>query len=305
MTGKKIKLSKELKIGIVTISTLLIFIWLTNFLLSKDFFHPEKKCYAIYDDVDGLSPSDPVVMKGMKIGKVRKMFFTSPQNPKIVVTFYIDDKIEIPENSIATISGTILGSKSIIIVPGNAKSLIKSGDTLASCVEDGLTTTISKQLEPLKARTENMLNVIDTMLHNLNTSINYVENITYNVDNLMTTEKNKIADIINNFEAISATLKANHNNITTIMSNFSAISDSIAKINISQTIASLNTALSKTNSALGKIEKGEGSLGLLINDDKLYKQLDSASNSLDKLLKDIQKNPKRYVSVSVFGKKDK
>lgn len=316
---------KEVKIGVISLISLILFVWLCNFFLGKNFLRPEKYCYAVYDSVEGLAPSDFVIIQGMHVGKIKKMEFIGQINPKILVTFTLKPDVHVPSNSIARIqSSGLLGSKCITIKFGDAKTYVQSGDTLMSEVEKGMFEEINQQIAPIKWKTEKLIGSMDsaitvvTAIFNAQTqqsiqqsfvhiqqSLEHIKNMTNTTDDLLSSEKNKIASIINNLESVSSMLQSNNKQITNIIHNFSQISDTIRQANVAKTFHELNSTLTKTASVMDKIESGEGSLGLLVNDKQLYNELNQASINLSKLLEDIQKNPGRYVSVSVFGKKQK
>ena len=113
-------------------------------------------------------------------------------------------------------------------------------------------------------------------------------------------QKSHLANIINNVESISKNLKQNNENITDILVNFSNLSDSLAKAKIPTTINKVNKALEDINFVLEKINSGQGSIGLLLNDKKLYNEVAKAARDLNLLLEDIKANPSKYIKVSVF-----
>jgi len=100
--------------------------------------------------------------------------------------------------------------------------------------------------------------------------------------------------------AISQNLRNNNKNLNKIIQNFSSLSDSLAQSNLPQTVHKLDSSLIMMKDVLNKINSGQGTLGMLVNNDTLYKNLENASNKLDLLLNDIKNNPKRYVNFSVI-----
>ena len=152
---------------------------------------------------------------------------------------------------------------------------------------------------------ENTRRNLEKSFDNITSTIANLEHTTQNIDTLVSAQKGRMAIIMANIESITTNIKNNNQKISEVLSNFSKISDTIVKANIGSTITTLNNTLSKTSEIMSKIEKGEGSLGLLINDKKLYNQLDKSSKDLDLLLEDMRLNPERYVQFSVFGKNPK
>ncbi|MFZ4549458.1 MAG: MCE family protein, partial [Bacteroidales bacterium] len=197
----------------------------------------------------------------------------------------------------------------------------KDEDTLSNQLQASLAEEVSIQMLPIKRKAETLLTSIDSVLimvqyvfnentrmnlsksfENIKIAIDNLKNTTFNIDTLVSTQRNRLSHIIGNVESISSNIEKNNEKITTILSNFSIISDSLAKSNIKQTIENANKAISNVSNVFDKINNGKGTLGLLVNNDTLYNQINNAASSLDKLLIDIKSNPSRYIKISVFGK---
>ncbi|MCF6184276.1 MAG: MlaD family protein [Bacteroidales bacterium] len=317
---------RYVKTGILFIIIIIMSIWGVNYIRSNDLLSGQIKLYGVYDDVKELSEGNSVFLNGTKIGKIYKVDFLDGNLNKLVVEFHIRNDIKIPDSSIAMITSIdIMGTMGLkILINKKSKTYYKSGDTLSTRVENSLSEEVNKQILPLKIKTENMIGTLDSLLvafrsvFNPKTRINIkksfehiqitlrnLESTTSTLDTLMTTEKARIAKIINNAESITNNLKANNDNINKILSNFGDISDSLSASGFVNIIHNADSAIYKLNTVLNKIAEGKGSLGLLIHDDKLYYELKNASSDLDDLLLDIKNNPKRYVRFSAFdfGKK--
>ncbi len=317
------KLTKEIKIGGVVIFAILAFIWGVNFLKSRDIFLQEKTCFAFYKKVDGLVNSNPVYLSGIKVGYVKNVEFVSVNSSEVKVTLVFNNKINIPKNSIAKIySADLMGSRAIQIIMGDSKEMLAENDILKTEIEADLKEEINRQVVPLKLKAEELMSSFDSVLiaiklvfnentrknltysfENIKISLDNIKNMTYNVDTLVSNQRNRLSQIIINFESISHNIRNNNDKISNIITNFSALSDTLVKSNINQTINNTNKALADVASIMNKINKGEGSLGMLINNDSLYNNLQSSAKNLDLLLIDLKKNPERYVNISIFGKK--
>jgi phospholipid/cholesterol/gamma-HCH transport system substrate-binding protein len=315
-----VKIRKEVKVGAAFVIATAILIWGLMYLKGLELLRTSRTFYAVYDHVNGLVAANQVTIKGMKVGQVQKLYF-DPGNPeKIIVELYILGDYPIPKNSDARIfSSSLLGSREVEILPGNSKILANDGDTLFSQTEATLGEEVNRQLLPLKQKAENLISSIDTVaviiqqVLNKNTRENLVqaiehvkqtlENIahtTHNLDTLMGSQRNNLAGIINNMESISSNLQKNNGKITNIITNFSNISDSLAAARIPYTLARVNSAVTQLDSVLYKINRGDGSVGQLLNNEQLYKEVEKAARDLNLLLEDIKANPSKYVKVSVF-----
>jgi phospholipid/cholesterol/gamma-HCH transport system substrate-binding protein len=317
----KFKISKELKTGIIFVFASAILIWGIMYLKGMELFKHKMIVYAMYDRVNGLVVANNVAISGMKVGQVKDMYFSTKNKGKIIAELYISEQYPIPANSVARInnSDNLIGGKYVEIVLGDSKEILKDGDTLKSYIEASLGESLNQQLGPLKTKAEKLIGSIDTVAtliqevlnkdtrDNLAASISHIKDAlsnlshtTYYLDTLVGSQRNHLANIIGNIESISQNLKNNNEKINNIITNFSNISDSLAKAQIPQTIEQVNKAVKDIDLAVDKINKGQGTLGMLLNDEKLYKEVEKAARDLNLLLEDIKANPSKYVKVSVF-----
>jgi phospholipid/cholesterol/gamma-HCH transport system substrate-binding protein len=317
----KIKLTKELRVGLIFVMATAILIWGLMYLKGMELFKHRMIVYAVYDRVNGLVVANNVAISGMKVGQVKDMYFSPTQRGKIICELYISKSYPIPVNSVARInnSDNLIGGKYVEIVLGDSKQILENGDTLKSIIEASIGESLTQQLIPLKNKTEKLIGSIDTVAtliqqvlnkdtrDNLAASISHIKDVlnnlshtTYYLDTLVGSQRSHLANIISNVESISLNLKNNNQKITNILNNFSELSDSLAKANIPATIAQVHKAVADIDIAVNKINNGQGTLGLLLNDDKLYKEVEKAARDLNLLLEDIKANPQRYVKVSVF-----
>jgi phospholipid/cholesterol/gamma-HCH transport system substrate-binding protein len=282
--------------------------------------------YATYAALDGVTESNPVMLNGFKIGQIKSL---SLQNKggyyPILVEFSLDKAIKVPKFSIAkVISSDLFGAKAIELILSDSKEFLENGDTLQTASEMDLKTAVDKRIAPLQKKAENLISDVDSVMTSVNNVLDAksqanlkssIENIKLTfaslaktataLDGLLAVEQAKLAAILSNVNSITKNLENNNEKLTRVISNFSNISDSLAKSNLKQVIENTNLVMAQTKDIMYKVNSGKGTMGLLINNDSLYVKLDKTVGDLDKLLIDLRKNPSRYVSVSVFGKKDK
>ena len=312
------KLSNETKVGVLAALAIALLFIGYSFLKGNDVFTSDNMYFTDYDNVDGLTTSKPVLVNGYQIGRVSKMYLMD--NGKIRTEFKIKSEYDIPSNTIARIvSESILGGKAIVFDIGNSKTLARNGDPLQSDVQANL----MEKVEPLQNKVENLVVKLDSVLSAVNTalddefqrdfknslrsiskSLNNVEKITTDVESLMGSERIRLARIMQNLESITNNFNKNTVTINKILANLDNMSSELSKTEIKATIDNANKAMHDVSLITDKINKGEGSLGLLLNDDKLYDNLSNASLSLDQLIQDVKANPGRYIRLSIFGKKD-
>ncbi len=319
------KITKEAKVGIITVIAIVLFLYGFNYLKGKNIFDPQRKFYAVYSDIDGLVEANPLLINGYKVGTVGKILLTRDTVIHIIVTFYLDNDVLIPKNSIAkVISSDILGSKAVQLVLGAGNDYAISGDTLNSAQEDNLKQSVNKTIAPLQKKAEGLIASIDSVMvvvqavfnqqtqqnlaksfESIKLAISSLETSSYRLDTLIISEKLKISSILTKINILATTLSSNSDKLSNLINNFSNISDSLAKSNLTATINNADLILSQASGIIHKINKGEGTVGMLINNETLYRKLDQSAADLDILLNDLRINPERYIHFSVFGRKDK
>lgn len=319
-------ISKEFKVGVVVIVALVLMVIGVQYLKGINIFDSQDYYIAKYDQIDGLTESNPVVLKGYKVGLVKSIELDPSGDGTLIVQLLINkENLNIPEDSRAKIySSDFFGSKAIELVLGESIVMAEPGDELEGAREEDITTALRKELEPLRARTEELIDDIDEIINNmkgvfeseatqglprafesLQRSLETFEKTSLRLDSTIAENKARIGSIMSNVESITSNLESNNDRITQVMSNVEEITDSLRRVNFVKTMAKADSAMTSFASIMEKIDEGEGSMGLLVNDDSLHNALVDAAKELEVLLDDIESNPDRYIHFSVFGKKDK
>ncbi len=309
------KISNETKIGALTTIAIAILILGYSFLSGNDVFSGSNKFYAIYKSVEGLTVSKPVLVNGFQIGRVSKMVLGN--DGRTVVEFKVDDKYNVPVNTLAKLVSTdLLGGKAIVFELGTSKEYAENKDTLRADVQGSL----AESLQPIQTKAENLITKLDSSLAAINkilnpnfqknvdrsftsiaNSLQTLEGTTKKIDNLVGAQTGHINGILSNAEAASDNLKTTTVGLNGITNNFQRFSSDLANSNIKQTLDNANKSVADLQLTLSRINSNKGSLGLLLNDDSLYRNLQNASSNLNLLFIDLKANPKRYVHFSVFG----
>ena len=311
------KISNETKIGALTAIAITILILGYSFLKGNDVFSGSNRFYAIYKSVDGLSISKPVLVNGFQIGRISRMNLLPDGHT--IVEFNVQSQYNVPSNTLAKLVSTdLLGSKAIVFQYGNSNTFAEDKDTLRADIEGSL----AQSLEPIQTKAENLISRLDSSLESINkvlnpnfqknvdrsfvsiaNSLQTLEGTTKKIDALVGSQTGHINGILANAESVSSNLKNSSSQLTGITSNFQKVSSDVANSNIKQTLDNANKAMADLQATISRINSNQGTLGLLLNDDKMYRNLNEASSSLNSLLIDFKANPKRYVSFSVFGGK--
>lgn len=320
------KIRKEVKIGAIMIIAIALLFWGANYLKGINLLEKNKRFFAIYERVDGLGSSNPVVINGYKVGQVEEISFLPDNSGRLLVKFSVtEENFRISKDTRAKIiSSDLLGSKSIELQLGTSNEELQNLDTLESDVEASLTEAVNQQIAPLKRKAEDLISTVDSAIitvsaifnkkarsdldasfSSIKNSLETFERTMNQVDGMVKDERNKISEVLTHLESITRNLANNNDKLTASLENIEAISDSLAGANLKQTVNNASIAMTEVASVMQKINQGEGSLGQLINNDTLYNNLERSADDLDKLLLDMRLNPERYVHFSIFGRKKK
>jgi phospholipid/cholesterol/gamma-HCH transport system substrate-binding protein len=317
-----VKLSKEFKIGVVVVCAIAALIWGINFLKGTNLFSRKYHLYAVYPRIDNLKPSDALQINGYKVGQINHISILQRDDRNfILVEFLLTEDVDIPKKSIArAVSNDILGNKAVELIFSKEKELVEDGDTLIAETEQGLKESFNKQIAPLQAKAESLLASVDSVMSVVNLMLNArtrenidksfesvrkailsIEQTAYSIHEMVDP---KLSSILTNINNITANLNKSEQKINNILSNFSSISDSLAKAELRGAVDNAAKSMHELNTLLARINEGQGTLGKLARNDSLYNNLNKSAEHLDRLLKDLNENPKRYVHFSIFGKKN-
>jgi phospholipid/cholesterol/gamma-HCH transport system substrate-binding protein len=320
------KLTKEVKVGITVALALLILGWGINFLKGKDVFLSGYKLVGVYSHIDGLTEASPIYYKGFRIGAVREISIQNGQGD-LAVTMFIEEDIHFPKNTVAQIySLDLMGSKGIRFMYGDASELLESGDIIETSVTGDLADQVSQEVMPLKDKAENLVMKMDSVFSGIEKVIkgdhgydlalaitNFkelsanIQSITASIDQSLKSE-GSLGSSLANIDSFTSILKDKGEALSGTMDNLNMVSQQLANTKIDSVVNQLNTTLYSLNGVIKTAGEGEGTLGMLLNDQQLYANLNETAISLDRLLDDIRSQPKRYVSFSAIsfgGKKDK
>ena len=294
------------------ITGLLMTVFSFNYLKGINLLDKSRTFIVVYDNVEGLTPSNPVTINGYKIGKVQKINFSDDGSNKLEIILLIDNEVEFSKSSKAELYETgLIGGKAIAIIPSYTdKSIALDGDYLIGTIKPGFTELVNQRLSPLQEKLESAIQNADEVMLTINRVLD--ENT-----------KNSLQKSISNFEKISSTLNEATENINSLISNNSssidktlknieltseklnAITENISDANIKELINNINITVTDFNSIITKANNGEGSISKFLDNDAVFNNLEKATSELEILINDIKSNPDRYVHFSIFGKKSK
>ena len=295
------KISKEIKTAILVLGSIALFIFGFSYLKGKDLFSKDNVFYTEFN-YNALSPSALVTIKGNKVGKVEAITYDY-ETGKTRVSFSVDEQFKFSKNSIVRLYELgIMGGNAITIIPANDKEYAQKNDFLKSEVEHGLVTSLTKNFSGLSTGLDATLKKADTLLSGLNSlveddsekglknaiaelnaTMKSFKNLSYSLNKMMTDDASKLNSMLSSFSQTAE--------------SFKKLGDTLDKANLGETVAGLDKTLNNLNGVLSSIESGEGTMGKLMKDEKLYNNFEAAAKELEELLQDIKLHPKRYFRV--------
>lgn len=318
------KISNETKVGALTAIAIVLLILGFNFLKGKTIFKTGHFIYGEYPDAKGLMVSNPVYINGFNVGSVYEIENTDATLKTIHVSMKLKGSYNIPINSIAGIAGNPLGTPSIEIKLGNATTFLQSGDRINTSSDAGLFGGLTNKIGPVADQLKVTTHTLDSVLRNINSIFdasakNNLQSVIANmnrttaslmgsaasIEKMINAQSGSIAQSMNNLNKFTKGLADNSDKITNTLTNLETTASNLSKADIDGSVKNLKAAIDKVNKLIDKAGSKDGSLGLLMTDKALYNNLINTVRSANILLDDIRTHPKRYVSISVFGKKDK
>ena len=297
-------MTKEIRIAIVAILGIVILYFGMNFLKGKSFFSNQHAYYIKFQNVSGLAESNPIYANGYRVGTVKSITYDYKGNNGVIVSFDVDNHLRIPKGSSASIESDLMGNvKMNLLLSGNPLEYIEPGDTIVGELNAGLMRKVSAlvpTIEQMLPKLDSILTSVNTLmadpaiaqsLHNIRTTTDNLSESTQKLNTLMAKLDKSVPGMVD---------KANG-----VLDNTTRLTANLAAVDIQKTMDEVNQTLANVKAVTEKINGKSGTLGLLMNDDRLYYGLTTTINNADSLLNNIREHPKRYVHFSLFGKKEK
>jgi phospholipid/cholesterol/gamma-HCH transport system substrate-binding protein len=318
------KISNETKVGVLASIAITFMILGFNFLKGKTLLKTGNFLHAKYADSKGIMISNPVYINGFQVGAVADIENADESLSEIVVSIKLKGKYQIPVNSIAYIKSNPLGPASIHIKLGTEKKFFMPGDTIKAGNSPDILDGVMDKLNPVADQLKTTIHTLDEVMKNINTIFdpntkNNLQQVIANVNKttaslvvssaslqkMLNEQTGAISQSMNNVNSFTKNLSENNDKITKTLENVSKASDNFSKADISGSVEKLKAAITNLNTMVAKMNSTDGSLGKLLNDKALYDNLNNTIKSANILVDDLRVHPKRYVNISVFGKKDK
>jgi len=288
-----VKKSNELLIGLFVCFTLAVLYWGVNFLKGENLFSQKRYFYAVYHNINGLTISRPVTINGFRVGQVSNITFNSQKQADLIVEIAIEEDIIFSRHSILEIyDSDIMGSKALELKMVDGEEVAVSGDTLTASIASGLTSEVTEQFGSVKIG-------LDQLIISFNKVLKEVQDLSNNTNRLLLNNEKKVANSIENVEAISFAIKSQTKNINNLLLNISQVSDSLAAIKFVTLSKKILNISNELESLLVNINQGEGSFSKLLNNDELYNELHNTVQNVETLSKNIMENPGKWFTISL------
>lgn len=306
------RISKEIKVALLGVVALVVLYFGFTFLKGSNVFSDERTYYVVYNDVSGLTLSNPVILNGIKVGAVQDMELLTDQGNQIRVALTVQEGLQIGDSTIASLaSSDLLGSKAIVLYLGNSSKMFNGGEKLIPFTETSITDMLTTKAVPVIDRADTTLARVNRLLldnqakDNIQSILANTRQTTDALNTLIRSNQGNINAITANLSKLIGSLRQTQQHIDRLAVNMTEITDTLKRVEINKLVNNANDAVSELETAITKMNSDQSSIGRLMNDDELYQNLDRSTEALNMLLLDIQANPKRYVSFSVFGRKDR
>ena len=312
-------ISKEVRIGVLVSTALVILFTGFYFLKGADLFSNDKEYFSYYPNVEGLVKSATVQIDGVIVGHVSEIRLVGGKGVKL--TLSINKTVDILDGTVSSLAASdLLGTKVIKVIPGTGPGKLPPGSELPTSSDEGLVDKLAGELTPRLAELKVTIASLNKTLDNVNNltgaenqkafaaTINSLQATSRNMEqvtSVISKESGEIKDIIHNTNSVTGNLAKNNDTVQRILANVSNVTRQLANAPIQRTLTDLQKTSSELQGIMDKINTNQGSLGMLINNKDAYNNLSSTLKSLNNLTDDLKAHPSRYVNVSIFGGKKK
>jgi phospholipid/cholesterol/gamma-HCH transport system substrate-binding protein len=295
-------ISKEVRVGLFMVVSLVLLYLGFNFLKGIDFFSSRKKYYAIYDNVDLLMPSNQVYLSGVSVGRVSDIQIDQVRD-RVIVELEIDSYVVLGDSSVAILNGDFLGTKFIQLSIGNYKNTLNPKDTLRSIVAKGITAFLEENAAPVADNLQSTLRKLNTILDNLAKNSQKIDTIfdefkstpgkiNYTIDHTNHT----LTGLSDSIKLVTSNVNRALKNLNPTLANFKTLSDSLKSIEVNETLSKIKVTLTKLNETMDKFSKGDNTASKLLTEDSLYVNLNKMLMSIDSLATHFNENPKHFMA---------
>ncbi len=296
------KISKELRVGLFMVSSLVLLYLGFNYLKGIDFFSSRKKYYAIYENVDQLMPSNQVYLNGVSVGRVSRIQIQQIKS-RVVVEMEIDSYVILGDSSIAILNGDFLGTKFIQLNVGTITRQLNTKDTLQSTVAKGITAFLEESAAPVADNLQSTLRKLNTILENLSKNSQKLDGIFDDfkatpglVNSTLAKANTSLTHLSDSIQSLTGNINTTLRKLDPTLANFKTISDSLKSIEVNQSLVKIRETLTKIDETLDQFSNGENTVSKLMTEDSLYVNLNKMLLTIDSLATHFNENPKHFMA---------
>ena len=296
------KISKEVKVGLFMISSIVLLYFGFYFLKGIDFFSSDDKYYAIYKNVDKLQESNEIFLNGYAIGRVSNIEIEQNKN-RVIVELSIHSDIVVSRSTVAVLNGELLGGRFIQLIMGKQDEVLKPKDTILTDVAKGLTELIAENAQPVAANLQTTLQKLNSILDTLSTSTRILNYMLTDLratpkllNNTISSVKGNVGEISGTFQTVGTNLNSTLADLKPTIQNFKTLSDSLKMIQLNGTLTKAQLTIAKLNETLSKLSKGDNTASKLMTEDSLYVNLNNLLQNLDSLAGHFNANPRHFMA---------
>jgi phospholipid/cholesterol/gamma-HCH transport system substrate-binding protein len=295
--------NKEFKVGLfVAVGLILLYLGF-NYLKGIDFFSSTNKYYVVYDNIDQLAVSNPVLINGFVVGRVSHIRILQNKQNRILVELDIDSDVVLGDSTKAILNSDFLGGKSILLNIGKISHPLKPKDTLLAEVAKGMLDVLSETATPVADNLQTTLRKFNTIIDNLSKNSQQLEQIFAKLqvtpdllNHAISNANSQVNDITGNFRTLTTNLNTTLNELKPTLANFRTLSDSLKQMELNRTIRQTQKTLEVLSDAFGRLGKGDNTMGKLMTNDSLYVNLNNLLLRLDSLANHFNNNPKHFMA---------
>lgn len=283
-----------------------------HILKGSDVFSRTHKYYVVYDNIDGLTASNPVLLNGLNVGRVQEIRLLQNQKNYLLVALDVQKGIAIPAGTAAVLAdGGLLGGKVIHLAMGTGAAM-KDGDTLVARKESGISAVLQEKALPLVSHADSLIKNLDLVVAGfqetgliLNQVLKNYNQTGTSLQGLLSENRGNLVALTTNLNKLSTSLVETEKELKPLLAKTGTLADSLSALRLGETMQNANRTITELHTLLASVEAGKGTAGKLVKDETLYNNIDRTIVSMNKLLTNLREHPKRYINISVFGKKDK
>lgn len=295
---------KEIKIALAAILAIVVLFFGMNFLKGLTMFRGSNIYYVAFDDISGLTTSSPIYANGYQVGVVTAIKYDYSHQQPTLALIDVNTNMRVPKGSVAEIESDMLGNLKLNLKLGpNPAENLHPGDTISGLLKQG---TLDKAAA-LMPTIEKIISKLDSIMASINTlladpaiaqTLHHTEKVTAD----LTTTTRQLNTLIGN---VNQQLPELMGKAQTTLANANEITDNLKALDLAATKNQIDQTLANVRTLTEQLNSGNGTMGLLLNDPELYRNLTTTMREADSLLNDLRQHPSRYINVSVFGKKNK